>query len=602
MTTGIQRRTLLLGSVGVAVLAALAAAWLLHRAGQARATVSLLRGDGAQLQQQVQAGDLAAVSVTLGRLREHADLARQQTSDPVWRMAATAPVVGRDLAAVREVSAVVASIADAAQPLETALPRLAPGGRPLAGGTVDLAALTEVSHALPGLSAAVADGDVRVRALELGRLRPEVADGVVTLQRLLGAVTGPMADAVPTVQLLPTMLGADRPRTWMVLLQQGAESRGTGGLVGAYAVVRTDHGRISLVRAAPRAELQRADIPTGRVSEDLRDLWGTDLTEWAGLNLSPNFPWTGQLVADGWKANGRTPALDYVVGLDQGVFAAMLAGTGPVPVGDAAVNTGNAVGFLTRDVYAAYSDPADVDRVTADLVRVVFSRFATGQVNLAALVRAMVDPVHERRLQLWAADVEEQRRLEAMTVAGVLPDAPGPFAMTVVNNGGGNKLDAYLSVHTDYQPGSCAQQVRVGRITVDLTNAAPAGLPDYVDVRSDVLTVGLKALGLERTPKRGSNRLLVDVYGPVGGQAALVTLDGEQVPVVQGLDRGHTVWRVVVPIDRGQKRSVSVVLTQPVGVGLEPTDPVVMLQPMVQPATATIGRLEPCRNQPEDQG
>ncbi len=60
--------------------------------------------------------------------------------------------------------------------------------------------------------------------------------------------------------------------------------------------------------------------------------------------------------------------------------------------------------------------------------------------------------------------------------------------MAVVNNGGGNKLDAYLSVNTRYDPGTCTQDVRVGHIAVTLHNGAPThGLPAYVSPRSDLI-------------------------------------------------------------------------------------------------------------------
>jgi hypothetical protein len=587
------------------VLGGLAGAfWLLHQVGRTQESVRLLRADGSRLQQQVQGGDISGAAATLRSLRLHADQARSQTAGPVWGTAALVPVLGRDLSAVRTVTASVAGIADAAAPLETTLPVLAPGGKPFAGGQVDIQALRSTADSLPGLSAAVASSDQAVQGISTSGLRPEVADGVVTLQRLLTAVRGPLADAVPSLQLLSPMLGADRPKTWIVLLQQGAEARGTGGLVGAYAVLHTDKGRIQLVETAPRSHLQTAvGIPSTSVPEDVQDLWGTDLNEWAGLNLSPNFPWTGKLVADGWKAQGRAPQLDYVLGIDQGVVSALLAGTGPVDVRGQKVDAGSAVPFLTRDVYARYRNPQDVDKVTAELVSQVFTRFATGQVNLAELIRAAAPQVHQRRLQLWSADQAQQRLLEGMSVGGVIPDDPGPFAMAVVNNGGGNKLDAYLTVHTAYDPGTCAQQVRVGHITVDLTNGAPSvGLPGYVDVRSDVNAIGLKALGLTARPKPGSNRLILDVYGPVGGEAALVTLDGVATPVTAGSDRGHSVWRVIVPIDPGQKRVVDVVVSQPVGFGLGTDHPTVMVQPMVNPATSTVGAMSPCRNNPGNSG
>ncbi len=66
-----------------------------------------------------------------------------------------------------------------------------------------------------------------------------MADGVNTLSSALDSARGPFADSVPMLQQLPTMLGSDGPKTWLVLLQQDAEARGTGGLVGAFAELRT---------------------------------------------------------------------------------------------------------------------------------------------------------------------------------------------------------------------------------------------------------------------------------------------------------------------------------------------------------------------------
>jgi hypothetical protein len=205
----------------------------------------------------------------------------------------------------------------------------------------------------------------------------------------------------------------------------------------------------------------------------------------------------------------------------------------------------------------------------------------------------MAKPVHERRLLLWAADEDEQSRLARFRISGSLPSDEGPFAMAVINNGGGNKLDAYLKVHTDYQPGLCTNGTRVGQIGVTLTNTAPSsGLPDYVSVRSDLRLAGLTG---PRT-QDGSNRVLLDIYGPVGSSAALTSLDGETFAPIVGLDNNHTVWRVAVPIEAGQRRTVNVVMTTPAVDGDVGTNPVVLTQPMVQPATVSTKPLTACEN------
>ena len=336
-------------------------------------------------------------------------------------------------------------------------------------------------------------------------------------------------------------------------------------------------------------------MPDTGVPEELRELWGRDLREWAGLNLSPNFPWTGRLVADGWAADRRRGRLDYVAGVDAHVVAALLAGTGPVSLKDGTtISRDNAVDFLSRGVYAKYEAPADVDAVTTELVSRVFSRVSSGKLDLAALVRAMAAPVEQRRLLVWSARPDEQAALEKLPVGGALPSKPGAWAMAVVNNGGGNKLDAYLKVHTTYSPGVCAQGVRVGRIAVDLNNTAPrSGLPGYVTVRSDHIEA--RRRGREVAPAAvGSNRVLLDVYGPVASQAALVTVDGEPAAPVRGTDAGHTVSRVGVDIAPGAKRRVEVVLVAPAVPGDSGTRPEVRAQPMVQQPTISTEPLTPC--------
>jgi len=58
------------------------------------------------------------------------------------------------------------------------------------------------------------------------------------------ALTGNGARAA---RLLSPMLGADGPRHYLVAFQNLAEPRATGGILGSYAPIRTDSGKISIV-------------------------------------------------------------------------------------------------------------------------------------------------------------------------------------------------------------------------------------------------------------------------------------------------------------------------------------------------------------------
>lgn len=581
-------------SLGCLIAVIGAGAWIAVRGREAQAAMAQLQVDGAQLQRQLAGYDLVRAGPTLTKVRLDADRAHQLTRDPVWAVAGSVPILGRDLRAARTVSAVLADLTVAARPLETVLPQLDPTLVPAAGGKVDTVALNRLAAALPAVSTAVSAGAVSVNQLNAAQLRPEIGAGVTRLNEALAAARGPLADAVPMLRIVPAMLGAEGKRSWVVLLQQDAEARGTGGLVGAYALVNTDHGKVKLVTAEPRGVLDRGPaIPADTLPPGPRALFGKDLREWAGFNASPHFAYTGQLVSAGWNARAGTRPLNYVAAVDQYVVAAMLSATGPVTVRDTVLNDKNAVDFLSRDVYQKWKNPRDVDEVTTELVDTVFAKFTVGQFDFPTLVKAMRKPLQERRLLLWAADEDQQNQLARFRISGSLPSEDGPFAMAVINNGGGNKLDAYLKVHTDYQPGRCTNGTRVGQIAVTLTNTAPGtGLPDYVNVRTDLLNAGLSG----RQTRDGSNRILLDIYGPVGSNAALTSLDGESLAPIVGLDNNHTVWRVPVLIDAGQRRTVNVVMTTPAVDGDVGTSPVVLTQPMVKPATVSTKPLTACEN------
>jgi hypothetical protein len=136
--------------------------------------------------------------------------------------------------------------------------------------------------------------------------------------------------------------------------------------------------------------------------------------------------------------------------------------------------------------------------------------------------------------------------------------------------------------------------VRVGRISVDLHNTAPRrGLPDYVTVRSDIVEAQRRGREVARAAV-GSNRVLLDVYGPVASQAALVAVDGKPAAPVRGTDAGHTVSRVTVDVAPGAKRRVEVVLVAPAVAGDSGTRPEVQAQPMVHQPTISTEPLAPC--------
>jgi hypothetical protein len=541
-----------------------------------QATATRVRTDAKAL-------DFTALSADIRAFRDEASSAANLTSDPLWSLLTHVPLIGPNAKAVSWTSAVLDSLGRASEPLAATLPGLQPSKLKGPDGSFNLSALQGLGPAVVSVSSAVDQARASMAQIGTAGLIGKLSHGISQLKSALDSIQPPLHGAAPVLSVLPALLGADGQRTWFVGLENLAEARGTGGFMGGFALVTTDHGSIKLATAASISTLSRSRIPTSSLPAGLVNMWGSDLTEWAGLNLSPHFPYTGSLVVDGWKARGGVP-LDGVVFLDQPTVAALLTGTGPVTVRGTTISSSNVVQFLTKDVYARYPNVADKDAVAIELVRAVFARLSAGQFDLVKTLKALRGPAGDGGVLAYSTRPNEEAALANVSLGGVLPDTPGPTAMAVINNGSGNKLERYLKVAVDYVQGDCVSPVRTGDITVVMTNTAPrAGLPAYVTERNDLLP------GQARPPL-GSTREILDVYGPVDSTVVGVSLDGLAADFSIGVDRQHPTWRIDVEINPGQTRTIDVQFLQQVDPQTSGLYPQVLAQPMVNPQTI---RVEP---------
>ena len=573
-----RRLWLWVGLLVVLVLVA-SVAWLAFRANQAQSAAQQVADTADTLQAQVDAGDLQGVADTLPELASQAQELESITGDPVWAVASKVPVVGGRVQAARTLGSVASSLATPAAELAPMLPAFSSSALKESGGALPV---DEIAAMAPTLEQLADAADVAVRdlaALDPGALSASQADQVASLLSTLQDAAPALRSASSLAPVAAQLLGSEGPKTYFVAFQNLAEARGTGGLVGAYAILTFDQGKVTLQTAAPRKTLDGSRIPLTGLPMEFRELWGRDATEWAGLNLSPHFPYTGQLISNGWKARGSGD-LDGVIGIDQHVVAAMLAGTGPVTVRGVTVDADNAYTFLTKGVYAQFPDYPDKDAVVVALVQQVFEKLQSGDVDPVALAKALREPASKGSLLVWSADAATEQALGEHTVGGVLPDGVGPVVRAAVNNGAGNKLDAYLATKVTYYQGVCTDGVRTGSAVVTLTNNAPAsGLPSYVTGRQD-LAPAQRALA-----PVGSNKSLLYVYGPVGSDIALATIDDREVAVPVGVERGHPVWRIDVVLDPGQTKRVEVQFLQYVDPQADGAEPAVMRQLMAVPQT-----------------
>jgi len=149
---------------------------------------------------------------------------------------------------------------------------------------------------------------------------------------------GPLLDTYVEVSArLPSILGWDGPRRYLVLTQDPAELRPSGGIIGSYGIIAFDRGRITERRFLSVSPLDvKTGYPFARPPQELADylLGPTQSWQLADAGWSPDFPTSAQDALRLYTNESGDARIDGVLGITTHTIDQLLKVTGPISVAD----------------------------------------------------------------------------------------------------------------------------------------------------------------------------------------------------------------------------------------------------------------------------
>ena len=147
---------------------------------------------------------------------------------------------------------------------------------------------------------------------------------------------GPLLDTYLTVsERLPAILGWDGPRRYLVLTQNPAELRPTGGFIGSYGIIAFDKGRIT---ERSFRDIYLLDLPWDypfiKPPTELANYLLGPKQPWqlADANWSPDFPTSAQDAIRLYTNESGDTRIDGVLGITTYTIDELLKVTGPITV------------------------------------------------------------------------------------------------------------------------------------------------------------------------------------------------------------------------------------------------------------------------------
>jgi hypothetical protein len=519
-----RRRLIVIGAVIALLLVGAAAVMLAIQGLKARTTLTAAIPLVEQVEDGIRTGDTERAQQAVNELQESTADARESATGPLWSIAGAVPWVGPNVSAVSTTVEVIDDVAQGVlEPMVAAAESLDYSSLGPVDGRIDIGPLAEVE---PSVSAAATEfiaAQESMAEIDPERLVSQIARPVEEIQEYLEALAPTVQTGARAARLLPAMLGAHEPRTYLVLFQNTAEMRATGGTAGAFAIIRADDGQLGIVHQGTASDVGLYfDEPVLELDPGKEAIYTQRLGRFfTGINLSPDFPTAALLASEMVRLAGFE--VDGVIATDPVALSYLLGATGPVSVPGAELTADNAASVLLSDVYWEIDDPEQQDVFYARTAAAVFGAMTAGADEPVEMIDALATAADERRLLVWSARDDEQSELHGTVLSGAFDDsAPSASALGVFfNDGTSAKMQYYLRTDVRHVDTVCVDQIRYDTLEVTLTSAAPPEAAD--EFPRDVTGVGNTGV------PAGSVRTNVYFYGGVGGDVRSVLRDGTPV-------------------------------------------------------------------------
>lgn len=501
-------------------------------------------------------GDQQAASHHFGGSTTAFDKAHRRLTSPWIVPARFIPVLSQQITSLAHISDAGVALSSAA---ETASTTARYQDLKAEGGRLDLAVVRSMQEPLRNSAAALHDARSMLSQARSPWLLEPIDNRITSYMAKVDDVVPDVELAVETLEILPGLFGGATERNYLILFTTPAESRFSGGFVGAYAILNASNGHVSLTKSGKIADLNRSLDGQERSLANLDD-FESFLTRYGRYNpeqffqnvtASPDMP-TNANVARELYRQSTGEVIDGIMFADPFALAALISLTGPIKIDGTAekLNAENVAEYLLSDQYIEFEgERDDRDDRLADVASATFEALTNRNLpRPRKLTDALSGVMHEGRFVFVPFDKRELEYFDHLGATGrFAPDANHDFISLRTSNANPNKIDTFLNRSLEYEvsydPGS--GQISASA-TVTLTNHAPTtGLPNDI-------------IGNDRNEPSGSNTTYMSLYSPLDLVGA--TSSGEPVGIEPQVEFDSNVYSLIVTVPANESVTIKLEL------------------------------------------
>lgn len=435
---GRKRLYIIIGVVAVLLIALVAAAFAaVGSAKEMKSQATQVLQDVKSIQTAIGENDYAGAAQSAQHASELTGSIAGELSSPLWMVASIIPVYGQDISGMRDLmTALDDAFDEGLVPLTKTLEANPPDSLISADRRINVAAVTQLLDAVQDAAPSMQKcADV---AESLPEMHIEQLKSVVDpAKEKLTTINATFQKAAALAPVAGPVLGANGNRTYLIVAQNSAELRSSGGFPGSMGTLEIRDGEIILNDFSKVYDVLTDTNPSSvSITDEEYALFGAasmDCPRDAGID--PDFTRVASIWAASYEER-NVAHLDGVISITPSVVQDILAIVGPVTLSDGTELTGsNATKVLQSDIYWKYlAEGADPDGTGGAVTDALFAQAAHETFNklfsnlnadtLIKFASCMAKDMEDRTVMFWLTDEGEQAILASLDCSGALNDDP----------------------------------------------------------------------------------------------------------------------------------------------------------------------------------
>lgn len=319
-----------------------------------------------------------------------------------------------------------------------------------------------------------------LNGINAGNLPDGYADQFSAMKDKTSFVAGSLDEALDIAEKLRIFLGAVENKRYLLVFQNNAEMRASGGFIGSYAVMDFQNGKIKKIEIpgggsydteAGLYEKIKAPEPLALVNP----LW-----HFWDANWWPDWPATAKKLMWFYENSGGT-TVDGVIGITPTVMEKILQITGPIDMTEkyGEIITADNFWEITQEFSEQKSDDNKPKKIIGDMAEKILEELPKklDKETIVNLISALESGLNEKHILFYFSDNDLQNKIAGYGWDGAIKNTKWDYLSVVNTNIGGGKSDKKIKQTINHTAEVAADGTIIDTVEIQRTHTGVKNEP-----------------------------------------------------------------------------------------------------------------------------